>query len=178
LESTLKISKRDFADTLYYWLSEHLTEREVIAMANEVNFNLKGVLRIRTNKKLYAKFYGELFALNMYLIVFACEAVIEDEDKKKDILNLFHSTVYQRNIKVTGISYNNWINSMELIYNEYRKAMETESLLRPLLLLVNEFCKNLFGETKLAPFVKFEIGMRIGGILKQLLKTLEEYDIE
>jgi hypothetical protein len=178
LESTVKISKKDYADTLYYWLSEHLTEKEVKGIANEVGFHLKGIFRFRVNKKSYAKFHGELFALNMYLIVSTCDSVIEDEDKKKDILDIFYSTVYERNIKVTGISYSDWVKSMELIYNEYRKAMGAKSLLRPLLLLANEFCKNLFGDTKLDSFAKFEIGMRIGGVVKQLSKTLQEYDIE
>jgi len=178
LENTVKISKRDLVDILYYWLSEHLTEKEVKAMANEVGLNLKGFFRIMINKKLYAKFYGELFVLNMCLIVFTCETVIEDEDDKKEILSIFHSTVYERNVKVTGISYRKWITLMELIYNEYRNAMEAESLLIPLLLLANKFCNNLFGEAKLDAFVKFEFAMRVGGIAKQLSKTLREYDIE
>ena len=177
MESKIKISKRDFAHTLYYWLSEHLTEKEVKEMANEIGFNIKGFLRIKINKKLYAKFYGELFILNMFLIVFTCEGVIKDTSKKNDILDIFHSTVYERNIKVTGISYSNWIKVMKLIYDEYTKAMETESLLTPLLLIANEFGKNIFGEIKLDPFVKFEIGMRIGGIVKHLSKSLQEYDI-
>lgn len=178
MENMVKISKKDFADTLYYWLSEHLTEREVKSMANEVSFKIKGFFGIKTNEKLYDKFYGELFTLNMYLIVFTCEAVIEDGDKKNDILEIFHNTVYERNVKVTGTSYSNWIKLMELIYNEYRKSMEQESLLSPLLLLANEFSNNLFGKVKLEPFVKFETGMRIGGIVKQLSKTLQVYDIE
>lgn len=178
MENMVKISKKDFADTLYYWLSEHLTEREVKSMANEVSFKIKGFFGIKTNEKLYDKFYGELFTLNMYLIVFTCEAVIEDGDKKNDILEIFNNTVYERNVKVTGMSYSNWIKLMELIYNEYRKSMEQESLLSPLLMLANEFSNNLFGKVKLEPFVKFETGMRIGGIVKQLSKTLQAYDIE
>jgi len=178
LESTVKISKKDFSDTLYCWLSELLTEKEVRNIANEVGFTIKGFLRKKTNKKLYDKFYGELFSLNMYLIVFTCEGIIKDEDKKNDVLDLFHSTVYERNIKVTGISYSKWIRLMKLIYNEYSKSMDTESLLTPLLLIANKFGKNLFGKTKLDPFVKFEIGMRIGGIVKYLSEALQEYDIE
>ena len=179
LESTVKISKEDFVDTLYLWLSEHLTEKEVKAMADEVGFNTKGLFRIKVSKKLYSKLYIELFTLNMYLIVSSCEAVIEDEDKKKNVLDMFHNTVYEKNIKVSGISYNKWLNLMELIYDEYRKATEEASLLSPLLLLANRFCKNLFGDKmKLDSSLKFEISMRIGGMAKQLSKTLHEYDID
>ncbi len=179
LESTVKISKEDFVDTLYLWLSEHLTEKEVKAMADEVGFNTKGLFRIKVSKKLYSKLYIELFTLNMYLIVSSCEAVIEDEDKKKNVLDMFYNTVFEKNIKVSGISYNKWLNLMELIYDEYGKATEEASLLSPLLLLANRFCKNLFGDKiKLDSSVKFEISMRIGGMAKQLSKTLNEYDID
>ncbi len=179
LESTVKISKEDFVDTLYLWLSEHLTEKEVKAMADEVGFNTKGLFRIKVSKKLYSKLYIELFTLNMYLIVSSCEAVIEDEDKKKNVLDMFYNTVFEKNIKVSGISYNKWLNLMELIYDEYGKATEEASLLSPLLLLANRFCKNLFGDKmKLDSSVKFEISMRIGGMAKQLSKTLHEYDID
>ncbi len=179
MESTVKISMEDFVDTLYLWLSEHLTEKEVKAMADEVGFNTKGLFRIKVSKKLYSKLYIELFTLNMYLIVSSCEAVIEDEDKKKNVLDMFHNTLYEKNIKVSGISYNKWLNLMELIYDEYGKATEEASLLSPLLLLANRFCKNLFGDKmKLDSSLKFEISMRIGGMAKQLSKTLHEYDID
>ncbi len=173
-----KISKGDFADTLYYWLSEHLTDQEVKDMAHEFRFNIKGFLKIKIKKKLYEKFYSELFTLNMYLIVFTCESIIKDENKRGDILDIFHNVVFERNIKVTGISYNDWMKFMKLIYNEYNKAMEQESLLTPILLVANEFEKNLFGKITSDHYARFEAGMRIGGIAKQLSKTLQEYDIE
>ena len=178
MDSIIKISKKDFADTLYYWLSEHLTEKEVMEMANEVGFKMKGFFRIKINKKSYNKFYGELFVLNMYLIVSTCEGIIKDENKKNDILEIFHSTVYERNIKATGISYSKWMKLMKLIYDDYSEAMGTESLLTPLLLVAGKFEKNLFGKNKLNPYVKFEFAMRIGGMVKHLSKSLQEYDIE
>lgn len=178
LGNAIKISKRDFADTLYYWLSEHLTDQEVKDMAHEFRFEIKGFLKIKIEKKLYEKLYSELFALNMYLIVFVCESIIKDENKRGGILDIFHNIVFERNIKVTGISYSDWMKFMKLIYNEYNKAMEQESLLTPILLVANEFEKNLFGKITSDHYVRFEAGMRIGGIAKQLSKTLQEYDIE
>ena len=178
MKNKIKISKRDFADTLYYWLSEHLSDQEVKNMAHEVRFKIKGFLKIKTKKKLYEKFYLELFALNMYLIVFTCESIIKDDHKRGDILDMFHNLVFERHIKVTGISYTDWMSFMELIYNEYNKAMEKESLLTPILLVANEFENNLFGKITSDPYARFEAGMRIGGIAKQLSKTLQEYDIE
>jgi len=134
-------------------------------MAHEFRFEIKGLLRIKIEKKLYEKFYSELFALNMYLIVFVCESIIKDENKRENILDIFHNIVY-------------WMKFMKLIYNEYNKAMEQESLLTPILLVANEFEKNLFGKITSDHYVRFEAGMRIGGIAKQLSKTLQEYDIE
>lgn len=176
--SRIKVTKKDFADTLYYLLSEHLTEKEVKEMAHEIGFKIKGFFRIKINKKLYTKFHGELFILNMYLIVFTCEGLIEDEGKRNNVIDLFHSIVYERNVKVTGVSYSNWMKLMKLMYDSYNKAMEKESLLTPLLLVAEEFEKNLFKKMNLDPKVKFEVAMRIGGIGKHLSKALKEYDIE
>ena len=180
MDSTVKISKKDFVDTLYIWLSEHLTEKEVKSMADEFGSSIKGLFKIKTKRKLYSKLYIELYTLNMYLIVFACEEVIKNSNKKKDVIELFHKTVYRRNIKVSGMSYRKWYSLMELTYSEYQNIMESESLLSPLLLLSNAFCKNIFGEDtkKIDSSVKFEIGMRIGGIAKQLSNLLREYEVE
>jgi hypothetical protein len=179
VEGVITISKRDFADTLYYWLSEHLAEHEVREMAKQVDFRIKRLCRLGINKKLYSMFHSELFALNMYLIVFTCEGMIEDVENKNKVLSIFHQLVYARNIKVTGIRYNRWMGLMELIYDRYRKAMEEKgSLLTPVLLVAHEFEKNLFGALTLDPYVRFETGMRIGGIVKQLSQLLQEYEIE
>ena len=104
MEGGVTISKKDFADTLYCWLSEHLAKQEVKAMAKQVDFRITGMFGMTMNKKSYEQFYSELFALNMYLIVFACEGVIEDVSKKDEVLAIFHQLVYARNIKVTGTS--------------------------------------------------------------------------
>ena len=178
MEGGQTISKKDFADTLYCWLSEHLAKQEVKAMANQVGFKITGLLRVTTDQKLYSQFYSELFALNMYLIVFTCEGVIEDINKKNEALDIFHQLVYTRNIKVTGASYGRWIKLMKLIYEDYRKAMDEESLLTPVLLVAGAFEKNLFGKPIMDPYVRFETGMRIGGIVKQLSQLVQDYTIE
>ena len=178
MEGPLTITKQDCADTLYWWLSEHLAAHEVKAMAQQVGFQLKGRLGIRVNKKLYAKFFSELFTLNMYLIAFACEEAIAAEAPRNDVSALFHKLVYNRNIKVTGISYGRWIKLMKLIYDEYARATEEKSLLTPVLLIAQAFETNLFGKSVLDPYVRFETGMRIGGMLQQLSKLLHGYVIE
>ncbi len=178
MEGGVKISKKDFADTLYCWLSEHLAKQEVKAMAKQVGFKITGLFGIIINKKLYSQFYSELFALNMYLIVFSCEGVIQDASTKDEVLEIFHKLVYSRNIKVTGTSYKRWIVLMKLIYEDYRKAMEEKSLLTPILLVSGAFEKNLFGKPILDPYVRFETGMRIGGIVRQLSQLLQDYTIE
>lgn len=178
MEGGVTISKEDFADTLYCWLSEHLAKQEVKAMAKQVDFKITGLLGIMMDKKLYSQFYSELFALNMYLIVFACQGVIEDVSKKDEVLDIFHRQVYVRNIKVTGTSYTRWMKAMQLIYDDYRKAMEEKSLLTPVLLVSGAFEKNIFGKPSMDPYVRFETGMRIGGIVRQLSQSLQEYTIE
>ena len=147
-------------------------------MADEVGFRITGFLKLTINKKLYEKFHSELFALNMYLIFFTCESIIKDEHKRGDILDKFHNLVFERHIKATGISYKDWLKFMRLIYHEYNQAVETDSLLTPILLVASHFEKNLFGTITSDPHARFEAGMRIGGIARQLSKTLQEYDIE
>lgn len=178
MEGGLKISKKDFADTLYCWLSEHLAKQEVKAMAKQVGFKITGMFGIIIDKKLYSQFYSELFALNMYLIVFSCEGVIQNVGTKDEVLEIFHKLVYSRNIKVTGTSYKRWIVLMKLIYEDYRKAMEEKSLLTPVLLVSGAFERNLFGTPSMDPYVRFETGMRIGGIVRQLSQLLQDYSIE
>lgn len=178
MRNTINISKSDFADTLYYWLSEHLSDQEVKNMADEVGYKIKGFLNLTTKKKSYEKFHSELFALNMYLIVFTCESIIKDEHKRGGVLDIFHKLVFERHIKVTGTSYRDWFKFMTLMYQQYNQAMETDSLLTPILLVANQFEKNLFGTVTQDPHARFEAGMRIGGMAKQLSKTLQEYDIE
>ena len=178
MDGGVKISKKDFADTLYLWLSEHLTKQEVKAMARQVGFKITDLFGMIINKKLYSQFYSELFSLNMYLIVFSCEGVIRDASTKDEVLEIFHKLVYARNIKVTGTSYKRWIVLMKLIYEDYRKAMEEKSLLTPILLVSGAFEKNLFGKPIMDPYVRFETGMRIGGIVRQLSQLLQDYTIE
>jgi len=65
------------------------------------------------------------------------------------------------------------------IEEQLRQEMEEKgSLLTPVLLVAHEFEKNLFGALTLDPYVRFETGMRIGGIVKQLSQLLQEYEIE
>lgn len=147
-------------------------------MAEQVGFRLKGRLGVRDNKKLYGKFHSELFSLNMYLTVSTSEAAIADAATKNDVLQLFHRLVYSRNIKVTGVSYVRWMQFMKLIYDEYARSMEEKSLLTPVLLIAQAFEVNLFGKSALDPYVRFETGMRIGGMVQQLTKLLQRYMIK
>lgn len=178
MEAPITISKQECADTLYLWLSEHLSNREVRAMAKQVGFRLKGRLGVKANKKRYGKFHSELFSLNMYLIVSACEEAIADEITRHDVLQLFHRLVYTRNISVTGISYVRWMQLMRLIYDEYARSLEEKSLLTPVLLIAQAFEVNLFGKSTLDPYLRFETGMRIGGMIQQLTRLLQGYVIK
>jgi hypothetical protein len=178
MEGQLTISKQDCAETLYLWLSEHLTDKEVRAMAGQVGFRLKGRFGVKYNKKRYGTFHSELFSLNMYLIASTCEATIADTATRNTVLQLFHKLVYNRNVKVTGISYVKWIELMKLIYDEYTRSLEEKSLLTPVLLIAQAFELNLFGKGVLDSYVRFETGMRIGGMIQQLTRLLQGYVIK
>jgi hypothetical protein len=178
LDAKIKISKEDLANTLYCWLAEHLTEIKVIGTAEEIGFMRKGLWGMRVKKSLYEKFYRELFILYMYLIVLTCRDAIEDEEKKNDIVEILHKIVFEKNIRVTGVKYNQWISFMHHIYNRYKDAIESGSLLTPLLLIAEEFEKNLFHKKRFGPYTKFEFSMRIAGMVKHLSGVFQEYTIE
>jgi len=69
----LKVSKSQFAEVLYHWLSISLTEKEIREKAEDFGF------KIRSDND-FNKIFKELLALNMWIIVYTCERVIEDED--------------------------------------------------------------------------------------------------
>lgn len=178
LDAKIKISREDLANTLYCWLAEYLTETKVRVMADEIGFRLKGLMGMKVKKSLYERFYQELFILYMYLIVLTCRDAIAEEEKKNAILALFHKTVYERNIRVTGTPYDQWIAFMHHMYNGYQNAIASASLLTPLLLLADEFEKNLFQKKRLGHYTKFEFSMQISGMVKHLSEVLQEYTIQ
>jgi hypothetical protein len=154
----VKASKREFAEVLFYWLAKQVNTKAIKQTAKL--FDLKDKddkdfgetedlfgLNLK-NKKDFTKLVEELFVLNIWLIVYNCERIFEDINKRDECLDIFHHLVYQRLIEGTGENFSKWMMSMGVKYIEYDRAMKTEHHLGPLWVLSKVVNKNLFGEVK------------------------------
>lgn len=167
----VKVSKEEFAEVLYYWLSHRLTKDAVKETAKDLDFKVK-------SNKDFNKILQELFTLNMWSIVHSCERVFEDENKRNECLDIFHHLVYERHTEGTDGNFSKWKMSMGVKYIEYGRAMKTEHHLGPLWVLSEVVNKNLFGEVKKDPFLQVKIGAYVGMPAKHLEELIKKYDVE
>jgi hypothetical protein len=166
----IKVSKEQFAEVLNYWLLENSTKKVIKEMAKELRFKIR-------NNKDFSKIFEELFIFNMWLIVYTCEGVFENEEKRNECLDIFHNLVYSRHIENKEISFNDWMMSISQRYIEYSKAMETEHPSTPLWVVANKVNKRFFGEIKKDPFINLKIASHIGAFIKYLGELIKKYEI-
>jgi len=167
----VKVSKKQFAEVLYYWLSGYLTKNAIKKSAKELGFKIR-------NNKDFSKIFEELFVLDMWLIVYTCEGVFEDEDKRNECLDIFHHLVYDRHIENKENSFNDWMMSISPRYVKYSKAMETKHPSTPLWVVANVINKRLFGEIKKDLSFQMKMVAHIGLFVEHLGKAIKQYDIE
>ena len=167
----VKASKKEFAEVLYYWLSQRLSKEAVKQTAKDLDFKIK-------SNEDFNKIFQELFALNMWSIVRTCDRVFEDEDKRNECLHIFHHFVYERHTEGIEENFGKWMTLMGAKYIEYIKAMETEHPSGPLWVLSKVINRNLFGEVKEDIILQVEIGAYVGIPAKHLEELIKKYDIE
>ena len=171
----VKISKDQFAEGLFYWLTMFLTEKTIKKTAKDIGFRLR-------NNRDFKKISEELLILNMWLIVHTSELVFADEDKRNDLLDMFHHLVYDErniffNISIRK-SYKDWMQSIIDRYVEYGEAMETEHPQTPFWVVADVFNKRLFGETQKDLQYQSKVMVYIGLFVKHLGEAIKRYDIE
>lgn len=167
----IKVSKEQFALVLYNWLSKDLTEKAIKEFAKDLEFRIK-------NKEEFNGILEELSILGMWLIVYTCEGVLKDEDKRNECLDIFHRFVYERNVEGAEEDFNKWWVFMGTKYIEYNKAMETDHPSTPLWVVAKLVNKNLFGEIKKDPILQMKIMAHISLNIKHLGELIKKYDIE
>ena len=170
-EKKVKVTKKKLAESLYYWFSGYLTEKEVKKTAKELGFRI-------WKREDFKKIFKELFVFNMWLIIHTCENVFDDEDKRNECLDIFHNLVYNRNIDNNEISFINWKISIVSRYIEYSKAMKTEHPSTPLWVVAEILNRNLFGEVKKDLSFQMKVTAHIGLFVKYLGEVILRYDIE
>jgi len=167
----VKVSKEEFTQVLYYWLSQRLTKQAIKQTAKDLDFKIK-------SNEDFNKILQELFALNMWLIVRACEKVFDDIDKRNECLDMFHRLVYQGHTGGPEENFGNWMTSIGMKYVEYSQAMETEQPPSPLWVLAKVINKNLFGEVKKDVILQVNISAYVGIPYETLEDLIKKYDIE
>ena len=167
----VKVSRKQFAGLLDYWLWGFLSEKAVKKTANDLGF------KIRTNED-FTKIFEELFVLDMWVVVYTCEGIFEDEDKRNDVLDIFHHLEYGRYLGKEERSFSDWMMSIAPRYAEYGKAMETEHPSTPLWVVANVFNKRLFGEIKNDLAFQTNVIVYKGLFVKHLGEAIKQYDIE
>lgn len=167
----VKVSKHQFSEILYFWLSNRLSNQAIEETAKDLDF-------VINNNEDFNKLFDELFTLNMWLIVRACERVFDDDEKRNDCLDTFHHLVYERYHKGTEENFDDWIALMAKRYIDYVKAMDTEHPAGPAWVLAKVINKNLFREVKKDIWVQTMIGAYIGIYAKNLEELIRKYDIE
>ena len=83
----VKVSKNEFAEVLYRWLSKFLNKDALEKSADEFGFKIR-------NEEDLGKILGVLAPFYMWLTVYTCERVFEDEKKRNDCLDIFNHLVY------------------------------------------------------------------------------------
>jgi len=171
ISSTKKVPRDQFAEVLYYWLSGYLTKKAIKKKAKELHFKIRG-------NKAFNKIFDELLVFNMWLIVYTCEGVFENENKRNECLDIFHHLVYERHIEKKNKSFNDWMMSNAPRYIEYSKAMETEHPSTPLWVVANKLNERLFGEINKDLGGQLKIIVHIGLFVEHLGNAIKKYDIE
>jgi len=82
----IKVSKKQFAEALYVWLSKNWNIEVIKGITKE--FEVKNI-------KDFIKISKELFFLNMWSVICACEAELGDKDKRNECLDIFCNLVYK-----------------------------------------------------------------------------------
>ena len=171
-EGITEVSKEEFAEALYYWLSEHLKTEVLKERAKELKFEIK-------TDEDFNEFFAELTILNMWMVVDTCEALIKDENLRDECLDAFHKLVFERNASGgQNGDFDKWIKMLAQKYLEYSEAMGSEtSANNPLWEVAKVFNKNLFGKIKKDFWFQQKAEIYIGTALKHLGKALKEYNI-
>ena len=166
-----KVSKGQFAEVLYHWLSLNITEKEINEKAKDFGFKIR-------NDNDFNNIFAELLVFNMWLIVYTCEAVFNDKYKRNECLDIFHRFVYERHFYEKGQDFWSWMKLVLQKYQEYYTARETEHPSTPLWVVAQLIIKNVLGENtnNLEALLKIMAYQTL--TFEHLATALKNYDIE
>ncbi len=169
-EEKKRVSKKQFAELLYYWLSQHVSEEAIRRKAREFKFKVK-------DKADFNRIFKELLIFNSWMIIHACEGIFGDEDKRNECLDIFHRFLHEGKAKDIESDFHKWMYSMSLSYIDYYKAMQTKHPQGYLWVLAKQFNENLFGELNKDIDVQMAIIIHAGAFISASIKTFGKYEV-
>jgi len=167
----IKVSKKQFAEALYVWLSKNWNIEVIKGITKE--FEVKNI-------KDFIKISKELFFLNMWSVICACEAELGDKDKRNECLDIFCNLVYKSHPEKKEKSFSNWMEEIKKKCIEYDKALEIKhpnsQSWKPGMEITKLISRNLFGKPVMIGY--FSIYGRIVFATKHLRELIKKFDIE
>lgn len=178
-----KLSKQDFADLLIHWVAMQICFKGIKQDARVFDLTSEAPLDSRESNELselnlsnpehYMTLTDELMSLNLWIVVLACDVKLKNANQRTDCLNIFHREFFDRIIKDTVDSFEQWIESLELKYKEYNEAAKKDALALPYLIQ-----NNLHGQGPPKAIAQFQINLYLEKSLKTLMDVLDRLDIE
>jgi hypothetical protein len=179
----IKVSKEEFAEALLHWVAMQISNKGIKQDARVFDLTSEAPLDSRETKELFGlnlsnseqlmTLLDELLALNLWMVVLACDVKLKDVDQRTDCLNIFIRQFFDRIIKDTGEDFEQWIESIELKRNQYNKAAKKNPLALPYLIQ-----NNLHGQGPPNAIVQFQINLYLEKTLKTLMEVLDRLEIE
>ena len=183
MSKKVKVSKEEFAEALLHWVAMQISNKGIKQDARVFDLTSEAPLDSRETGELFElnlsnaehimTLLDELLALNLWMVVLACDVKLKDVDQRTDCLNIFHRQFFDRIIKDTGEDFEQWIKSLELKYNEYNKAAKKNPLALAYLIQ-----NNLHGQGPPKAIAQFQINLYLEKTLKTLMEVLDRLEIE
>lgn len=179
----VKVTREEFAKVLLVWLLWSLSEEQIQQTARassleETEDSLKLFGLDLENKGDLDKLLQELFVLNMWSIVFSCEVVFKDVNKRDECLDIFHRLVYEEFLEEKREDFEDWLLAMSVRYAAYLKAWGDEGEPGPLWNLAKVINVNIFGKLNPSAFIQFDICNYITSSIKAVESLIEKYDVK
>ena len=163
----IKVTKEELAEVLASWIARRIDKEQIKETAELFDIDID-------NPKEYPAFVNELFNLNMWIVVFSCERVFTDVDKRDDGLDVFHQLLFGRLTRSKELNYKSWMLNLYQKYMGYKKAIGEKQPIWELTKLVNV---NIFGEVKKDPFFQMSVGSYFTSVSDALEKALKQYQL-
>ena len=183
MSKKVKVSKEEFAQALLHWVSIHSSSKGIEQDARVFDLTSEAPLDSRDAKELFGlnlsnaehimRLLDELLSLNLWIVVLACDVKLKDVDQRTDCLNIIHREFFELIIKDTVDSFEQWIESLELKYNEYNEAAKKNPLALAYLIQ-----NNLHGQGPPNAIVQFQINLYLEKTLKTLMEVLDRLEIK